>query len=82
MGPAADNRRIVSLTYNARVTTLSIDRRMAPHFGEFLLSRMDRLFAEYSSTTNPSADMDRDPVVDQRGKKAVRTRSRAERTSH
>ena len=81
-GPAADNRRIVSLTYNARVTTLSIDRRMAPHFGEFLLSRMDRLFAEYSSTTNPSADMDRDPVVDQRGKKAVRTRSRAERTSH
>jgi ParB family transcriptional regulator, chromosome partitioning protein len=47
-GPSAKNGRIVSLTHNTRVTTLSIDRRFAPGFGEFLLARMDRLFAEYS----------------------------------
>jgi ParB family chromosome partitioning protein len=47
-GPSADNRRVVSLTHNTRATTLSIDRRVAPGFGEFLLSQMDRLFTEYS----------------------------------
>jgi ParB family chromosome partitioning protein len=48
-GPSAENRRVVSLTHNTRVATLSIDRRVAPDFGEFLLSRMDRLFGEYSA---------------------------------
>jgi ParB family chromosome partitioning protein len=48
-GPSAENSRVISLTYNTRVATLSIDRRYAPNFGEFLLSQMDRLFAEYSA---------------------------------
>jgi ParB family chromosome partitioning protein len=48
-GPSAEKGRVVSLTCNTRVATLSIDRRLAPDFGEFLLSRMDRLFAEYSA---------------------------------
>ena len=48
-GPSAENSRVVSLTYNTRVATLSIDRRYAPNFGEFLLSQMDRLFAKYSA---------------------------------
>jgi ParB family transcriptional regulator, chromosome partitioning protein len=79
-GPAANNRRVVSLTYNSRVTTLSIDRRLAPDFGEFLLSQMDRLFAEYSSARTSRADVDLDSAVNQRAKKTARTRSRAERT--
>jgi ParB family chromosome partitioning protein len=48
-GPSAENGTVVSLTHNTRVTTLSIDRRVAPGFGEFLLSRMHSLFAEYSA---------------------------------
>jgi ParB family chromosome partitioning protein len=54
-GPSAENGRVVSLTHNTRVATLSIDRRLAPDFGEFLLSRMDRLFAEYSAAKGQGA---------------------------
>jgi ParB family transcriptional regulator, chromosome partitioning protein len=65
-GPAADNRRVVSMTYSARVTTLSIDRRVAPDFGEFLLSRMDGLFAEYLLARENDATAKRDVPVDYR----------------
>jgi ParB family chromosome partitioning protein len=54
-GPSAEQGRIVSLTHNRRVETLSIDRRFAPGFGEFLLSRMEALFAEYSEAEGKSA---------------------------
>jgi ParB family transcriptional regulator, chromosome partitioning protein len=49
-GPSGDNTRVVVLTDKTRVTTLSIDRRTAPGFGEFLLSRMASLFKEYSAS--------------------------------
>jgi ParB family chromosome partitioning protein len=68
-GPSAENSRVVSLTHNARLATLAIDRRFAPGFGEFLLSRMNELFAEYSL-----AGADEDFAVDQRGKKAASRR--------
>jgi ParB family chromosome partitioning protein len=48
-GPSAKNGRVVSLTHNTRAAMLTIDQRSAPGFGEFLLSRMERLFAEYSA---------------------------------
>jgi ParB family chromosome partitioning protein len=48
-GPSAANGRVVSLTHKKRVTTLAIDRRAAPGFGEFLLSQMDSLYEEYSA---------------------------------
>jgi ParB family transcriptional regulator, chromosome partitioning protein len=69
-GPSAENARIVRLTHNAHVVTLSIDRHFAPGFGEYLLSQMDRLFIEYSSAKMPRANVDRDPAVDQRAGKA------------
>lgn len=68
-GPSVENARIVKLTHNARVVTLSIDRHFAPGFGEFLLSQMERLFIEYSSAKIPRANVDRDPAVDQRAGK-------------
>jgi ParB family transcriptional regulator, chromosome partitioning protein len=49
-GPSAENDRVVSLTHNMRASMLSIDRRIAPGFGEFLLARMESLFAEYTET--------------------------------
>jgi ParB family chromosome partitioning protein len=64
-GPSAENSRVVSLTHNTRVATLAIDRRFAPGFGEFLLSRMDELFAEYSAENG-----DLESAVDQYRKKA------------
>lgn len=73
-GPSAENSRIVRLTYNARDVTLSIDRHFAPEFGEFLLSQMDRLFAEYSSARTSRVNMDRDSEVNQRETKAARHR--------
>ena len=48
-GPSARNGRVVSLTHNTRAAMLSIDQRAAPGFGEFLLARMDQLYAEYST---------------------------------
>lgn len=71
-GPSAENGRIVRLTHNARAVTLSIDRHFAPGFGEFLLSQMDRLFAEYSSARTSYANMDRDSAVARRGAKPAR----------
>jgi hypothetical protein len=70
-GPSAQNRLVVRLTHNTRLATLSIDRRFAPGFGEFLLSRMDRLFAEYSAAHEhgPSGDWD-EPVDQPTGKAA------------
>jgi ParB family chromosome partitioning protein len=73
-GPSAENSRIVSLTHNARVATLSIDRNFAPGFGEFLLSRMDSLFAEYSSSAEQGANMKQDSAADRSGKKAAHRR--------
>ena len=69
-GPSAANSRVVSLTHNTRVATLSIDRRFAPDFGEFLLARMGQLFAEYSAAKGQGASGDRNSAVDQRGKRA------------
>jgi ParB family transcriptional regulator, chromosome partitioning protein len=65
-GPSAESSRIVSLTHNARIVTLSIDQRIAPGLGEFLLSRMDRLFAEYLSARESDATANRDAPVDYR----------------
>jgi ParB family chromosome partitioning protein len=65
-GPSVENSRVVSLTHNTRVATLAIDRRFAPGFGEFLLSRMDELFSEYSLASG-----DEDSAVDQREKKTA-----------
>jgi hypothetical protein len=63
-GPSAENSRIVSLTYITRVATLSIDRRFAPGFGEFLLSQMERLFGEYSAAKGRGAHNGRGSPVD------------------
>jgi ParB family chromosome partitioning protein len=63
-GPSAENSRIVSLTHNTRVATLSIDRRFAPDFGEFLLSQMERLFGEYSAAKGRGAHNGRGSPVD------------------
>jgi ParB family chromosome partitioning protein len=71
-GPSQDNSRVVSLTHNTRVATLAIDRRFAPGFGEFLLSQMDRLFAEYAAAKGPGTSGERDLGADQHGKKAAR----------
>jgi ParB family transcriptional regulator, chromosome partitioning protein len=68
-GPTADNRRVVCLTYGARVTTLAIDRRVAPNFGEFLLSQMDRLYAEFSAGNGLDARGDRSSTIGQRAKR-------------
>jgi ParB family chromosome partitioning protein len=67
-GPSAKNGSVVSLTHNARVAMLSIDQRSTPGFGEFLLSRMDQLYAEYSAAKEEGAGNDRTSAVDQRGK--------------
>jgi ParB family chromosome partitioning protein len=56
-GPSAKNGRVVRLTHNRRVAMLSIDQRSAPGFGEFLLSRMDRLFAEYTAAKGAGRDL-------------------------
>jgi len=69
-GPSAANSRVVSLTHNTRVATLSIDRRFAPDFGEFLLARMDQLFGEYSVAKGQGESGGREPAIDQRGKRA------------
>jgi ParB family chromosome partitioning protein len=63
-GPSAENSRVVSLTYNTRVATLSIDRRFAPGFGEFLLSQMERLFTEYAEAKGHGARSGRSTAVD------------------
>src|SRR6516165_2717885 len=73
-GPSEEYSRIVSLTHNTRVATLSIDRRFAPEFGEFLLARMDRLFAEYSAAKGQGACGDQDQAADQRGRRAAAPR--------
>jgi hypothetical protein len=53
---------------------LSIDQRAAPGFGEFLLSRMDQLYAEYSSAREQGASRDRNSTSDQRTARAPRIR--------
>lgn len=46
----ADNgARVMTMTHNVRSEVITIDRRHAPGFGEFLLGRMDQLFREYQS---------------------------------
>jgi ParB family transcriptional regulator, chromosome partitioning protein len=48
-GPAGKGR-VVKATETRRSYLLAIDQESAPGFGEFLLSHMDRLFAEYATT--------------------------------
>lgn len=72
-GPSLERGRIVSLTHNTRVEMLSIDRREAPGFGEFLLLRMESLFAEYSAASEVIADSP-EAAVDRRVKRAARGR--------
>ncbi len=53
-----DGRRVVDLTYKSRSCLLTIDQRSAPGFGDYLLTQMDRLFADYGAThpqPNPDA---------------------------
>ena len=53
-----DGRRVVDLTYKARSCLLSIDQRSAPGFGDYLLTQMERLFADYRAAypkTDPDA---------------------------
>ena len=45
--PPEGPKKIAVLTHNARASLISIDRRAAPAFGEYLLSQMERLFGEY-----------------------------------
>lgn len=67
-GPSSGNRHVVSLTHNTRASMLSIDRRVAPGFGEFLLARMDSLFAEYAEAQGEAAGDRHSPVERQRKK--------------
>jgi ParB family transcriptional regulator, chromosome partitioning protein len=46
--PAGSNK-LVALTLNARSAVVSIDRRAAPGFGEYLLTQMERLFQDYQA---------------------------------
>jgi ParB family chromosome partitioning protein len=73
-GPSAESPRIVSLTHNTRVEVLSIDRRVARGFGEFLLSRMDSLFDEYSGKAGLGALGDANSAAAQSGKRVARLR--------
>jgi hypothetical protein len=52
---------VVVLTHNARASLMSIDRRVAPGFGEYLLSQMERLFAEYEMHHAGSRARDHQP---------------------
>ena len=52
-----DGRRVVDLTYKSRSCLLTIDQRSAPGFGDYLLTQMDRLFADYGAT-HPQPDPD------------------------
>ncbi len=72
-GPSAGNSRVVSLTHNTRVETLSIDRRVAPGFGEFLLARMESLFAEYAEAQEDGT-IGRPPAAAPRAKRAGQAR--------
>jgi hypothetical protein len=40
--------KVAKVTLNDRNFILSIDRRVAPHFGDYLLDEMGRLFEAYS----------------------------------
>ncbi|MBX9909333.1 MAG: plasmid partitioning protein RepB [Beijerinckiaceae bacterium] len=40
-------QRVVRVTANDRALTLAIDKRVAPGFGDYLLSQMDGLYASY-----------------------------------
>jgi hypothetical protein len=53
---------------------LSIDRRVARGFGEFLLSRMDSLFDEYSGKAGLGALGDANSAAAQSGKRVARLR--------
>jgi len=46
---AANGTRVVRVTATEKVFLLAIDRRIAPDFGGFLLSRMEQLYADYSA---------------------------------
>ena len=46
----ADGRRVVTMTHNAKLSVIAIDRRRAPGFGEFILAQMDRLYGDYLTT--------------------------------
>jgi len=44
----SDGARVARISGNDRAFVLSVDRRIAPGFGDFLLSQMDRLYADYT----------------------------------
>jgi ParB family chromosome partitioning protein len=56
-----EGNKVVVLTHNARASLMSIDRRAAPGFGEYLLSQMERLFAEYETHRAGSKARDHQP---------------------
>jgi len=45
----SNGARVARISGNDRAFVLSVDRRVAPGFGDFLLSQMDRLYADYTS---------------------------------
>lgn len=45
----SNGARVARISGNDRAFVLSVDRRIAPGFGDFLLSQMDRLYADYTS---------------------------------
>jgi ParB family chromosome partitioning protein len=45
---SSDGVKVAKVTSNARNFILNIDRRVAPHFGDYLLDEMNRLYEAYS----------------------------------
>jgi ParB family transcriptional regulator, chromosome partitioning protein len=46
--------RVVKIIIEPDVFTLTIDRTIAPDFGEFIMARLARLYAEYSAKADTS----------------------------
>ena len=55
-----DGTQIVKMTYHARSCVMAIDRRVAPGFGDYLLTQMDRLFNEYMAMQDKHRSEDSD----------------------
>jgi ParB family chromosome partitioning protein len=51
-----DGHLIVRIKNGKRAFSLSIDQKAAPDFGEFLISRLDGLYAEYVADRPPKRD--------------------------
>jgi ParB family chromosome partitioning protein len=46
---ASDGARVAKITANDKIFLVSIDKRVAPGFGDFLISQLDGLYAAYAS---------------------------------